>query len=58
MPPVTNFRKATFSFSNGACVEVGSASQVVAVRDSTDRAGVQLAFSPQAWRRFLASRPA
>ena len=33
-----DWRKATRSISNGACVEVGAATHVVAVRDSTDQA--------------------
>ncbi|MFJ9950413.1 DUF397 domain-containing protein [Kitasatospora sp. NPDC091207] len=37
----------------GACVEVAAASAVVRVRDSKDRTGPQLAFSPAAWADFV-----
>jgi hypothetical protein len=36
----------------GNCVEVG---QQVAVRDSADREGATLTFTPQAWTKFLDS---
>lgn len=47
-----NWRKA--SYSNGganACIEVASTDTVL-VRDSKDRTGPVLRFSPAAWRRF------
>ncbi|MGH3238018.1 MAG: DUF397 domain-containing protein [Streptosporangiaceae bacterium] len=47
-----NWRKA--SYSNGganACIEVASTDTVL-VRDTTDRTGPVLRFSPAAWRRF------
>ena len=47
-----DWRKATFSISNGACVEVGAAVRLVAVRDSTDQAGPHLTYSAAAWRNF------
>jgi Domain of unknown function (DUF397) len=47
-----NWRKASYSASNGgACVEVGTADHVL-VRDTQDRNGPVLRFSPMAWRRF------
>jgi len=47
------WRKSTYSSGNGAeCVEVGSDSAVVAVRDTQDRNGSALIFIPAAWRRF------
>ena len=36
---------------NGGCVEVAAAGRVL-VRDTKDRHGPALAFSPQAWHRF------
>jgi hypothetical protein len=54
-PRDLDWRKATRSISNGACVEVGAAVHAVAVRDSTDQAGPQLAYSPAAWRSFAYS---
>ena len=47
-----DWRKATLSISNGACVEVGAALRLVAVRDSTDQAGPHLTYSAEAWRNF------
>lgn len=46
------WRKSSFSGANGgACVEVASADNV-AVRDTTDRDGVTLQFTVQAWQEF------
>jgi hypothetical protein len=47
-----NWRKA--SYSNGganACIEVANTDTVL-VRDTTDRTGPVLRFSPAAWQRF------
>jgi hypothetical protein len=47
-----NWRKA--SYSNGganACIEVANTDTVL-VRDTRDRTGPVLRFSPAAWRRF------
>jgi hypothetical protein len=47
------WRKSSYSGSNGgACVEVGKTGLAVAVRDSTHRAGPQLAFAADAWKAF------
>ncbi len=47
------WRKASYSTGNGGnCVEVGTAPRVVAVRDTKDRTGPALAFSPQDWKAF------
>ena len=47
-----NWRKASYSASNGGgCVEVGTADHVL-VRDTQDRTGPVLQFSPAAWCRF------
>ena len=47
------WRKASYSSNGGAhCVEVGEARRSVLVRDTKDRHGPTLAFSPAAWRRF------
>jgi hypothetical protein len=47
-----NWRKASYSASNGGgCVEVGTADRVL-VRDTQDRTGPALQFSPAAWRKF------
>lgn len=48
-----NWRKSTYSSNGGGeCVEAGSNGAVVAIRDTTDRDGAVLAFTPQAWRKF------
>jgi hypothetical protein len=46
------WRKCSFSGNGGNCVEVGEARRGVLVRDTTDRSGPVLQFSPAAWRRF------
>jgi hypothetical protein len=48
-----NWRKSTYSSGNGGeCVEVAGHANRVLVRDTKDRQGPTLAFSPAAWRRF------
>jgi Domain of unknown function (DUF397) len=47
------WRKASYSGNGGgSCVEVGEARRGVLVRDTTDRTGPVLRFTPGAWRRF------
>jgi hypothetical protein len=49
------WRKSSHSGGNGGdCVEVGAPAGDgrVLVRDTKNRRGAVLAFSPQAWRRF------
>jgi hypothetical protein len=48
-----NWRKASFSAANGGgCVEVADRADHVLVRDTQDRTGPVLQFSPAAWCRF------
>jgi hypothetical protein len=49
------WRKSSFSGGNGGnCVEVArNLPGIVAVRDSKDREGPALVFTPQQWRAFL-----
>ena len=48
-----NWRKASYSAGNGGgCVEVGNDTRRVVVRDTQDRTGPVLKFSPGVWRRF------
>jgi hypothetical protein len=47
------WRKSSRSGSNGGgCIEVGQGRATVAVRDTQDRNGPVLWFSPAAWQRF------
>ena len=47
------WRKATYSSGNGGnCIEVATADRTVAVRDSKDQDGPQLAFAPVTWQTF------
>jgi hypothetical protein len=49
------FRKSSFSGTGNDCVEVATnLPGVVAVRDSKDRGGPVLSFTPGEWRAFLA----
>lgn len=48
----SNWRKSSYSGSNGGeCVEVATADAVL-VRDTADRNGPVLTFTPDAWRSF------
>lgn len=48
------WRKASYSSNGGGeCVEVGGARRGVLVRDTKERAGAVLGFSPVAWRQFV-----
>lgn len=50
-----DWRKSSYSGSNGGnCIEV-AAETGVTVRDTTNRNGVTLAFSAAAWAKFLAT---
>lgn len=47
-----DWRKSSYSGANGGqCVEVASA-KGVSVRDTTDREGVTVEFSAEAWRQL------
>ena len=53
--PPKDWRKSTYSMSNGQCAEVALGGGVVAVRDSKDPGGPVLEFSPADWERFTAA---
>jgi hypothetical protein len=46
------WRKSTYSGSEANCVEVGSATGLLRVRDTKDSQGPALTVSADAWRRF------
>lgn len=48
-----DWRKSSYSGSNGSCVETASGEGVVLVRDTTNRDGGTLAFTADAWRAFM-----
>jgi hypothetical protein len=48
-----DWRKSSYSGSNGSCVETASASGVILVRDTTDRDGGTLSFTAEAWQEFV-----
>jgi hypothetical protein len=51
-----SWRKSSYSGNGGAtCVEVGqSRNAMIAIRDTTDRIGPTLVFSPAAWLQLVA----
>ena len=48
-----NWRKASHSIGNGACVEVASANGRVLVRDSVNPTGPAIPYAPEAWQGFI-----
>lgn len=48
----TRWRKSSYSGNGGNCVEVADHRNRVLVRDTKNRAGTVLRFTPDAWRRF------
>ena len=47
------WRKSSYSGTNGgSCVEAAGMGGRILVRDTTDRGGVVLSISPDAWLRF------
>jgi Domain of unknown function (DUF397) len=47
------WRKSSYSSAQGNCVEVSTSLPQVAVRDSKDVTGPELAFTRQAWSAFV-----
>jgi hypothetical protein len=48
------WRSSSYSGSQGGnCVEVADRDHRVLVRDTKNRAGAVLRFSPETWRRFM-----
>jgi uncharacterized protein DUF397 len=49
---ILNWRKATYSLSNGNCVEVGTGQALVAIRDSSDPDGPAISVGRGEWTAF------
>jgi hypothetical protein len=47
-----NWRKSSHSGGEGNCVEVAGQGNRVLVRDTKNRVGIVLRFTPAAWRKF------
>ncbi|KOV11264.1 hypothetical protein ADK60_35720 [Streptomyces sp. XY431] len=47
------FKSSYSGNEGGACVEVADATSTVLVRDSKDKSGPHLTFSPAAWEAFV-----
>ena len=45
--------KSSLSFANGNCVEVANFAGEIGVRNSRDRGGPELRFTPDEWDAFL-----
>jgi hypothetical protein len=51
---VPDWRVASYTGGQGNCVEVGTSSTMIAVRDTKNREdGPVLRFDPPAWRAFM-----
>jgi Domain of unknown function (DUF397) len=47
--------KSSYSGDNGgACIEIAACPETIHVRDSKDKSGPTLAFTPEAWSAFVA----
>jgi hypothetical protein len=49
---VATWRKSSYSGSEAECIEVADTTDVVLVRDTTNRAGGTLEFGAAVWRAF------
>ncbi len=53
---MSDWRKSSYSGDNGGdCVETAGGGGMILVRDTTDRDGGTLAFTPGAWQEFTGS---
>ena len=49
---VSTWRKASYSGAQASCVEVANVTDIVLVRDTTNRAGGTLEFGAAVWQAF------
>jgi uncharacterized protein DUF397 len=55
-PSQRGWRTSSYTGANGGnCVEVGHAGHLIAVRDTKDRTGPELAVTAAAWQQFAAT---
>jgi hypothetical protein len=47
------WRKSSYSSNNGSCVEYRIGADVIEVRDSKDREGPVLTYTPKEWEAFI-----
>jgi hypothetical protein len=52
-PSRAEWRKSSLSGDGASCVEVAITADVIAVRDTKDRAGGMLIFRPDEWKAFI-----
>jgi hypothetical protein len=52
-PQDATFRKSSFSAPDAGCVEVGVADGHLLVRDTKNRDGAVLSFTPEEWDAFV-----
>jgi hypothetical protein len=50
-----DWRKSSYSGSNGSCVETATGEGLILVRDTADRDGPAVAFTAEAWQEFTAA---
>jgi predicted secreted Zn-dependent protease len=51
---IMEWRKSSYSGTNGQCIEAAPGPGLVLVRDSKDRSGPVLTFTPAQWTAFAA----
>ncbi|HJD83850.1 DUF397 domain-containing protein [Kitasatospora aureofaciens] len=58
MSTMLQWFKSSYSTTDGGeCVEVAASTLAIHVRDSKDKAGPTLTFSPEAWSAFVSFAP-
>ncbi len=54
MPHGNTWRKSSYSGGGGGnCIEINESLELVSVRDSKDKTGPVLTFTPQQWTAFI-----